>query len=196
MMHTTYDVIEIFDSIQGEGVHMGYPTTFIRMAGCNLVCPWCDTKESWLKTNAKKMTKKQIVEACNKDFVVITGGEPCLQPIDDIIRSLRNLGKKVAIETNGTLPTPIAANWITCSPKPPEYFIHPLCDFDELKFVVTEDFDPAIIKKLTRGCNNIWLQPEGGDMENMVAKAYKIAMNEPGETVRVGVQLHKIYKLK
>ena len=76
-------VIEIFESIQGEGVHIGKAVTFLRLAGCNLHCPWCDTKESWGDVG-EEMTIAEILEKVNSyrsSIVVITGGEPTIQPL-------------------------------------------------------------------------------------------------------------------
>lgn len=73
-------VIEIFTSLQGEGVLMGTPTTFVRFEGCNLDCQWCDTK--YAREGGREMTPHQVldeVEERNVPFVCLTGGEPMLQ---------------------------------------------------------------------------------------------------------------------
>ncbi|MHA1585232.1 MAG: radical SAM protein, partial [Promethearchaeota archaeon] len=66
-----YPVMEIFDSIQGEGSWIGIPATFIRLSGCNLRCSWCDTKESW--ENAQEMSIEEILSKVNRKNVIITG---------------------------------------------------------------------------------------------------------------------------
>lgn len=108
---------EIFYSLQGEGHHEGYPSVFIRFSGCNLSCPFCDTKHD----KGIFMDDDAIIHAVKlykADWIVLTGGEPAL-PIDaDFIHLLRRAtGKKIAIETNGTVPLPDGIDWITCSPK-------------------------------------------------------------------------------
>lgn len=108
---------EIFYSLQGEGHHTGYPSVFIRFSGCNLQCPFCDTRHN----DGVAMTDTDIVHAVNlykADWVVLTGGEPTLWIDADFIRLLHQAtGKKIAIETNGTHPIPDGIDWVTVSPK-------------------------------------------------------------------------------
>lgn len=109
-------VNELFYSLQGEGFFTGTPSVFIRLAGCNLKCPFCDTEHH----NGQTMTEAQIVEAAQAfpaSHVVITGGEPSLQLTASLVDSLHQVGKFVAVETNGTRPLPPNVDWITCSPK-------------------------------------------------------------------------------
>ena len=194
-------LVEIFSSIQGEGAHLGMPCVFIRTQDCNLHCSFCDTKESWGNKAKLDMSVEDIVKEVQKynvPLVVITGGEPCIQPtLQDLVDQLSIRGYAVAIETNGTQETPQGA-WITCSPKEEaDYKISPFCKPNELKYVVTSTFDaekaiPSGIRKLYAG--NIWLQPEGSDMMNMWKKCMLIAEADP--RLRVGVQLHKIMEVK
>ena len=193
-------VIEIFESIQGEGRWVGTPVTFIRLAGCNLHCPWCDTKESWGDVG----TEMSIYDVCNqvKEFdnriVVLTGGEPTIQPLlSSLIRTLSENGYYVAIETNGTnnITHTCGVKWITCSPKPESQY-RVSCDADEIKLVITEDFDEAVLQNLTLTYNkDIWLQPEGSNMQAMWKCCYDLAMKYKGN-VRVGVQLHKLMEVR
>lgn len=108
---------EIFYSLQGEGHHEGYPSVFIRFSGCNLSCPFCDTKHD----KGIFMDDDAIIHAVKlykADWIVLTGGEPALSIDADFIHLLRRAtGKKIAIETNGTVPLPVGIDWITCSPK-------------------------------------------------------------------------------
>ena len=128
-MELKLPIVEIFDSIQGEGYHMGEMVTFIRTSGCNLACPWCDTKESWGKIDAyKEMTLTEIMEEVHFEKVVITGGEPTIhgEILDALIAMLKQNDCYVCIETNGTNPVNHLVDWVTCSPKPgTNYFIHP-----------------------------------------------------------------------
>lgn len=108
---------EIFYSLQGEGHHTGYPSVFIRFSGCNLSCPFCDT----LHEEGIFMNDDDIIRAVNlytASWIVLTGGEPAMHIDTDFVRMLkRATGKKVAIETNGTLPVPEEIDWVTVSPK-------------------------------------------------------------------------------
>jgi len=108
-------IAEIFHSLQGEGIYLGEPTTFVRFAGCNLDCSYCDTPLAKLEDQAIEM---DISEALAKidaftqpgDFVSFTGGEPLLQPefILDLIPELKGHGYRLYLETNGTLPQALA----------------------------------------------------------------------------------------
>lgn len=107
---------EIFYSLQGEGFFTGTPAVFIRLSGCNLQCPFCDTNHQPFTD----MTEDEIVNLATKfagRHVVITGGEPSLQLTASLIDKLHNAGKFVAVETNGTHPLPDNVDWITLSPK-------------------------------------------------------------------------------
>ena len=109
-------VNEIFYSIQGEGFHSGTPAIFIRFSGCNLKCPFCDTKHQ----EGVEMSISDIItaiEGYKSDFIILTGGEPSLQVTDEFIGELHNHGYDVAIETNGTKELPSSIDWVTCSPK-------------------------------------------------------------------------------
>lgn len=110
----------LFKTLQGEGVHSGIPTIFIRLAGCNLSCQWCDTKYSWLTTKyTPNLGVAQVGEEVLKfqpqyqDWVCITGGEPLLQEkeVGELVTLLTyKYGLKVEIFTNSSLPRP---QWYT-----------------------------------------------------------------------------------
>jgi 7-carboxy-7-deazaguanine synthase len=116
------DIQSIFATIQGEGPFAGQPATFVRLAGCNLQCPLCDTDyTSERERVAAQSVQAQVeqVTAPNK-LVVITGGEPFRQNILPLVQLLLSRDYRVQIETNGTLPPPevwpVHAS-IVCSPK-------------------------------------------------------------------------------
>lgn len=111
----------IFDTIQGEGPFSGVPATFIRLSGCNLQCPFCDTDYT---SKAEYLNPSQLVWdstfSTRNRLVVITGGEPFRQDISRLVNYLANYCFKVQIETNGTLnPRGVFGEWpdIICSPK-------------------------------------------------------------------------------
>ena len=113
-----YKVNDIFSSLQGEGHHTGRAATFVRFAGCNLKCPFCDTDF----THYREMSAEEIVENVKQyttRFVVLTGGEPSLQVDDTLVAALHEAGFYIAVETNGTRLLPESIDWVTVSPKQP-----------------------------------------------------------------------------
>lgn len=125
--NTVLKVNEIFYSLQGEGARAGLPTFFIRLAGCNLHCDFCDT--DWIVY--KEMTVREIEQALNQiqsglqikcRTITWTGGEPTLQLTEGIVDYFKHLGYGEdcyyqAIESNGTRPIPTNLDYITISPK-------------------------------------------------------------------------------
>jgi len=99
-----YKIIEIFDSIEGEGRRQGLPATFIRLAGCNLRCSWCDTPHSHTNAVFNNMTATEILAKVNKNLkrVTITGGEPLEHDLKGLVNLLLDNGFEVNIETNGS----------------------------------------------------------------------------------------------
>lgn len=100
---SSLDVIRIWSTIQGEGPYTGMPATFIRLAGCNLVCPLCDTDYT---SDRRLMLFSAILESviqCKKPLVVITGGEPFRQNITNLCSVLCGAGYLVQVETNGVI---------------------------------------------------------------------------------------------
>ena len=123
---------EIFYSLQGEGFHTGTPAVFIRFSGCNLRCPFCDTRHE----EGTLMSDEQLIEAlaaypCR--MVILTGGEPSLWIDEALIERLHQAGKYICIETNGTHPLPNGIDWVTCSPKEGAPVV--LTHIDEVKVV-------------------------------------------------------------
>ena len=111
-------VNEIFYSLQGEGHYTGTPAVFVRFAGCNLRCWFCDTDFE----KGVEMNEDEIVEAVLQyptRYMVITGGEPTLQITASLCDKLHAHGLYLMMETNGTRPLPegCQVDWITCSPK-------------------------------------------------------------------------------
>lgn len=109
-------VNEIFYSLQGEGCFTGTPAVFLRLSGCNLRCPFCDTAHA----DGRQMTDGEIIDAMEEypaRHAVITGGEPSLQLTDGFVELLHRRGWFVQVETNGTRALPPGVDWVTCSPK-------------------------------------------------------------------------------
>lgn len=114
-------ISEIFFSIQGEGRLIGMPSTFIRTAGCNLRCVWCDTPYTSWKPEGKNWTVKAILREIEKypaRHVVVTGGEPLLaREIQELAAALKQAGVHVTIETAATLFKPVTCDLVSLSPK-------------------------------------------------------------------------------
>jgi 7-carboxy-7-deazaguanine synthase len=150
-----YPIVETFHSIQGEGAWMGASAFFIRLAGCDVHCPWCDTKESW---NAQKHPQiavqdlSKMVNEAKPAIAVITGGEPLMHDLSALCNQIipqdfHNI--RLHLETSGAYPLTGKFDWITLSPKtykPPVAEIYQYAD--ELKVVVSDrhDLDWAIIQ--------------------------------------------------
>lgn len=100
-------VVEIFKSIDGEGKRTGRPAIFIRLAGCNLRCCYCDTTYSFDCSKAKEMGVEEIVDECNKlncKLITLTGGEPLIhKDVDKLIQRLCIEGYEINVETNGSV---------------------------------------------------------------------------------------------
>jgi 7-carboxy-7-deazaguanine synthase len=114
-----YKLVEIFKSLQGEGRNTGRPCVFVRFAGCNLSCPWCDTDV----TPRFELSLDDLlaeVKSFRVPNVILTGGEPTIQPdMPALVAALKSAGLWVAVETNG-LASPdwlSAVNYVACSPK-------------------------------------------------------------------------------
>lgn len=113
-------VMEHFYTLQGEGFHWGKAAYFIRLAGCDVGCVWCDVKESWNAEGHPVLSIDFLVAEIKKtpaQIVVITGGEPLLHDLTDLTRSLKAAGLRTHIETSGSSPLSGQLDWITLSPK-------------------------------------------------------------------------------
>lgn len=190
-------VREIFYSLQGEGALAGTPAVFLRFAGCNLACPFCDTDFSGGVT----MSEEEIADALAAypaSLVVVTGGEPALQLTASLVERIHRLGKRVSIETNGTRPLPPGIDHVCCSPK--EAYIEAagrpvLTEADEVKVVfdgIHEVSDCGIRAK------DYFLQPcDTGDEERnrqITARAVDYCLAHP--RWRLSLQLHKLLRIR
>jgi len=208
-------VVEIFGSIQGEGLLIGCPTVFIRFSGCNLRCRWCDT--SYAFKEGKEMAVSAIFGSVlltsNCKWVCLTGGEPLLQDkrqLELLLQAFRGVGKKITVETNGTIKPPeyLLENvdlW-SVSPKLTNSGMKDKLNIEALrmfagaqaaqfKFVIErlEDVNEAF---QTMDANNIHgtviLQPQGyGDFMSTLRKiAEYVKANYSHRDVRILPQLH------
>ena len=192
----SFPVMESFYSIQGEGTHSGKPSYFIRLAGCDVNCDWCDVKDSWDIDSSQYKSIDEITNEINKfstDLVIITGGEPLMHNLTDLTSALKKLGKKIHIETSGTHPVSGYFDWICFSPKK---FKKPLDEFfkisNELKIIISKDSDFSWAEYLLRQIKNkpeLILQAEWSKSEIINPKILDYIKSNP--KWRISLQTHK-----
>jgi len=201
----TLKINEIFPSIQGEGLRQGDPTLFIRLTGCNLKCAFCDTKYAW-KTG-QEMTVESILKKIKKihaafpaEWVCLTGGEPLLQNIGELVQRLKAEDFKIQVETNATLFRRLGVNWYTISPKPLDYFYRPeyIKKAKEIKIVVTIGLDLGVLKKIRHDFPEkipLLLQPQSDNKSSgkHAMKLLRQALKEGEKNIRLTAQIHKIF---
>jgi 7-carboxy-7-deazaguanine synthase len=148
-LDVAYPVMEHFHTLQGEGAHTGRSAYFIRLAGCDVGCSWCDVKDSWDAKKHPKIAVGDLVEAAvasKAPFVVITGGEPLLHDLTALTHALHNAGLVIHLETSGSSPMSGSFDWVTLSPKRFKAPVDSVYQHvNELKVVVVnkKDFDWA-----------------------------------------------------
>ena len=203
----TLKTIEIFASIQGEGSRQGQPTLFVRLGGCNLRCPFCDTK--YARRGGAALPVGDILgvvglfrETYPARWACLTGGEPLLQDIGPLVRGLKAEGLRVQIETNGTIAPRPAADWYTVSPKPPAYRFHPLFvkKAREVKLVVSRDLAYGTVRSIRRAfpaAVPLLLQPQSNSRwsARKAADLLHRAVRDGLGDVRISAQLHKVLGL-
>jgi organic radical activating enzyme len=159
--------MEMFYSLQGEGFHQGRAAFFIRLAGCDVGCVWCDVKESWDATKHPVLSIEEIVAAAKAQpgrLAIVTGGEPLLYNLDALTTALKEAGFETNIETSGSSPMSGKWDWVCLSPKK---FKAPIAEniaiAAELKVVIfnKHDFEWAetYAKQVSPSCK-LYLQPE------------------------------------
>jgi organic radical activating enzyme len=181
---------EIFYSVQGEGTWTGTPAVFVRLAGCNLACSFCDTDYALrFVATVPEIVARVRAEGGDCPMVILTGGEPLAQAeTPALITALRVDGRRVHIESNGTIPTELPDDvWLTVSPK---RRLAPAmaARANEAKLIVdgrvpdewAGEFGPQ---------TTLFLQPEGNKPAN-VTLAMAAAQREPAR-YRLSLQTHK-----
>ena len=203
-------VNEIFTSIEGEGIRMGYPVTFIRLYGCNLNCSYCDTRYSCEGQDGTEMSVSEVIEKVKEAGVkriTLTGGEPLIhENVEELVDELLNEGFEVNIETNGSidiypyikkLNVIITMDYKSISSGMTDKMNHKNLKYlggqDVLKFVVGSKEDLADMKRIIETYSPsciIFVSPVFGKIElpDMVDYIKDNKLNE----CRVQVQLHKI----
>lgn len=190
-------IVEHFLSIQGEGTYHGYPAYFIRTAGCEVGCHWCDTKHSWGQEGYPLRAVDTLAEEAAKSgasLAVVTGGEPLHHDLNALTEALKKEGLASHIETSGAYPLTGNWHWICVSPKK---FKPPLDDLlrkaNELKVVIHHPSDIEWAeenqKKTPKACK-LFLQPEWSRKELMMRYITDYIKKKP--IWCVSLQTHKI----
>lgn len=197
---TLYPVMEHFYTLQGEGRYTGRPAYFIRLGGCDVGCVWCDVKESWDAEQHPSTSVRELVQFVSEtpaELVVITGGEPAMYDLTDLVNELHLAGKYVAIETSGAYPLTGNVDWYTFSPKK---FKAPVSEAyskaSELKVVVYHPSDLEWAAEHARNVSGecrLYLQPEWSKQERLLPVLIEYVKQHPEWTV--SLQTHKYLQI-
>jgi organic radical activating enzyme len=196
MQSQQYPVMEMFYSLQGEGYHQGKAAFFIRLAGCDVGCVWCDVKDSWDASKHPVLSIQEIVNAALAHparLTIVTGGEPLLHNLDPLTTALKAVGFQTNIETSGSSPMSGQWDWVCLSPKK---FKAPLSEnvplAHELKVVVfnNSDFEWAeTYAKQTNPDCKLFLQPEWDKQTQITPVVIEYVKANP--KWELSAQLHK-----
>ena len=194
-------VMELFYSIQGEGAHTGKAAFFIRLAGCDVGCHWCDVKESWDKNIHPLKEIKELVQQAKESgapLVIITGGEPTMYPLNKLTRELKKEGLAVHLETSGAYTINGTFDWICVSPKKRKPPLKESLEMaNELKVVIFNKDDFNWAEKNTLDLKEkckLFLQPEWGKSDSVMPWITEYIKNNP--EWRVSLQTHKYLNVR
>lgn len=188
--------MEHFYTLQGEGLHSGRASYFIRLGGCDVGCVWCDVKDSWDASKHPVMQVDEIVAAAMAHpgrLAVITGGEPAMYELTALSNALHAQGYSVHIETSGAYPIVGDIDWVTLSPKKFKAPVQEALDkADELKVVIYHKSDFAWAEehaaKVPAGCK-LYLQPEWSKKDNITQLVIDYILEHP--QWELSLQTHK-----
>ena len=193
-----YRLVEIFESLQGEGRNTGRPCVFVRFAGCNLACPWCDTDVG----ERFSMTLEELlaeIASYKAKTVVLTGGEPTLtEGAPELIAALKAVGYFIAVETNATVDAPWLqfVDYVAVSPKaefaPLYNGEEALREADEVRIVASDENVSGFCEEMRRriAACAYYVSPCDRDGEIDFATAKSVLSRLEGWSL--SVQLHKI----
>ena len=188
-------LMEHFYTLQGEGMHAGKAAYFIRLAGCDVGCHWCDVKDSW-DENTHPLTDMEALAKEATDLsktIVITGGEPLMWNLDFLTSKLKEFGATIHIETSGAYSLSGQLDWITLSPKKrAEVKPDVLEKASELKCIIFNNDDFRFAEKhaalVSPDCK-LYLQVEWSKKEKMSPLVVEYVKQNP--KWQVSVQTHK-----
>lgn len=193
---THYPLMEHFYTLQGEGAHAGMPAYFLRLAGCDVGCVWCDVKESWTTEGYPRVSPSEMLEYIRSTptkNVVVTGGEPLLYDLSDLTDTLQRSGYQLWLETSGAWPLSGFWDWIVLSPKkfkPPVPGIHQAAH--ELKVVIYHPSDLQWAQEhaaLVSDACRLFIQPEWSRKERLHPLLVDFVKNHP--RWQLSLQTHK-----
>ena len=209
-MSGCYRLHAIFSSLQGEGRNVGRPATFIRFASCHLACSWCDThRDERLELSAAEIVAR--VAAFGNRTVIVTGGEPTIQPgLDDLLLALRGDGRWLALETNGVVAPAHSAlfDYIAVSPKPQYHARYRdatmLRRANEVRIVAVSDGLSAFCRAMRAriAADDYYVSPleEGGRIHYRRALSLLKSLNrlDPGllPPWALSIQMHKVIGIR
>ncbi len=199
-MDRSLPIMESFYTIQGEGFHQGKAAHFIRLAGCDVGCVWCDVKDSWSTEGYPGLLPETLLEESNQyqsEIVVITGGEPFMYDLTDLTDIFKKGGKKLNVETSGAYPLSGYWDWICFSPKK---FKAPKDEFfekaHELKMVIYHPSDLKWAEEMAGKMNSnakLFLQPEWSKSEKIVPLIIEHVKKNP--RWEISLQIHKFMNI-
>ncbi len=192
-------IMESFYTIQGEGYYSGSAAYFIRVAGCDVGCHWCDVKESWDSNIHPVISINMLVDNAVKHskMVVITGGEPLMWNMNPLTKLLKQNGIKVHVETSGSNTLTGSWDWICLSPKkrkPPSDEVY--LRANELKVIVFNKHDLIYAEEQSKKVNKkciLFLQPEWDKKDEMLPII--VDYIKKNDKWKISLQTHKYLKI-
>lgn len=189
-------LMEAFYTIQGEGYHQGEAAYFIRLAGCDVGCHWCDVKESWDKSLYSLVEISDIIpdeRNYKSKLAVITGGEPLMYDLSGLTSQLKYKGFRTHLETSGAHQISGKWDWICLSPKKFKSPLDNIYDLtDELKIIIYNKSDfiwaESYRKKMRPDCVLI-LQPEWSQSNKITPLIVDYVKENP--SWKISLQIHK-----
>jgi 7-carboxy-7-deazaguanine synthase len=195
-MSRTLPLMEDFYTIQGEGFFQGHAAYFIRLAGCEVGCVWCDVKDSWdVNAHPGVSIDEMVLKAKNSgtQIAVVTGGEPAMHNLVELTEALKNVNLRTHIETSGAYPLTGTWDWVCFSPKK---FLAPHSSVaaraNELKVVVYNKTDFAWAEDFASKVNDtceLFLQPEWSKEKEMLPLIIEYVKANP--KWKISLQVHK-----
>lgn len=188
-------IMEHFYTLQGEGFYAGHSAYFIRLAGCDVGCHWCDVKESWAVEGHQIYSVEEIAEIATEysKLIVITGGEPLMWNLQPLTSALKKRNCRIHIETSGAYPLSGDLDWITLSPKKnilPKEEIYKKAN--ELKTIIYNQhdfkFSQEQAQKVSPNCL-LYMQSEWDKKDQMYPKIVDFILKNP--EWKMSIQIHK-----